>query len=134
MRFPSVVLVSIATLLALGCAGDAAPPAQETPPVAAAVEPATPLAEGEEDLFKQYGPDTQPDRDADPVQFWYWRVDEMFRTRDLNTDGKIERDEFTGIGTEFKAIDRDEDGLLTKKEVIDHVTITYIEVLESPSE
>ena len=123
MRFPLVVLISISFLLVGGCAGDGSPPPEENQP-----------ASVEEDLFKQYGPDEPPDREEDPVQFWYWRVDEMFRTRDLNTDGKIARGEFTGIGMEFKKIDKNEDNFLTKKEVIDHVTITYIELLESPSE
>jgi Ca2+-binding EF-hand superfamily protein len=63
-----------------------------------------------------------PDRLAQPQEFLYWRVDEMFRQNDKDSDGKISPEEYTGPPENFQRMDVGGDGFLTKREVIDETT------------
>jgi hypothetical protein len=71
------------------------------------------------ELTKRWGPDAMPDRDAEPLQFLYWRVDQMFDREDADGDGRINREEFRGQSHNFDRIDTDGDGFITKQEIID---------------
>ena len=75
--------------------------------------------EEEEDLLKMWGPEEMPDQYAQPLEFLHWRVDRMFEREDVDTDGRISRDEFGGESVNFDRIDMSGDGYITKKEVID---------------
>ena len=55
---------------------------------------------------------------AEPLQFLYWRVDDMFERKD-DGDGRMDMDEFGGEAYNFERIDLNGDGFLTKKEVVD---------------
>jgi len=106
MKFIAYLLLSAACcLLVAGCAPDGSE-----------VEPSVPQPEAD-----------VPDREADPVAFWNWRVDQLFLTRDADQDGKISRDEFEGNPAEFDVMDADKDGYLTKKEAVDHVLARFME-------
>jgi len=102
----------------------------QEPVVAAAATPvATPHhehAEGEPGHAVDPAPDPllppdMPDREQDPVGFWTWRVDLMFKNYDADTNGKISRNEFSGDATEFATMDTDGDGSLSRSEVLDRV-------------
>jgi hypothetical protein len=96
-----------------GCGGGAS---DSTAPEAA-------QAGGDEaDLTKRWGPDVMPDQDAEPLQFLYWRVDQLFDRSDLDGDGRITRDEYEGEDFNFDRIDANDDDALTKKEIIDDMT------------
>ncbi len=56
---------------------------------------------------------------AEPLQFLYWRVDAMFERGDTDGDGRMDLDEFAGEAFNFERIDINNDGFLTKKEMID---------------
>ncbi len=56
---------------------------------------------------------------AEPLQFLHWRVDAMFERGDIDGDGRMDLDEFTGDVFNFERMDADGDGFLTKKEVVD---------------
>jgi hypothetical protein len=68
------------------------------------------------------GPDTMPDREAEPVQFLYWRIDRMWEEHDADGDGKLSTEEYAGEPYNFERIDTDADGFLTKQEIIDDMT------------
>jgi hypothetical protein len=76
----------------------------------------------EEDLTKRWGPDVMPDQDTEPLQFLYWRVDQLFDRSDLDGDGRMTRDEYPGEDFNFDRIDTNDDDFLTKKEIIDDMT------------
>jgi hypothetical protein len=73
----------------------------------------------EEDLLKQWGPEEMPDQYAQPLEFLHWRVDRMFEREDVDTDGRITLDEYSGESYNFERIDVNSDGYITKKEVIE---------------
>jgi hypothetical protein len=73
----------------------------------------------DEDLTKRWGPDVMPDQDTEPLQFLYWRVDSLFDRSDLDADGRLTRDEYPGEAFNFERIDANDDGVVTKKEIID---------------
>jgi hypothetical protein len=83
-----------------------------------------------EDLTRQWGPDDMPERVTQPLEFLYWRVDQLFATKDLDQDGRLTPDEFSAgdplrSGSEsqnFERIDTDSDGRVTKKEINDYMT------------
>ena len=64
-----------------------------------------------------------PDQESQPLEFLHWRVDTMFDTVDIDRDGKISEEEFTGdFGGEiynFQRMDADADGYLVKQEIVD---------------
>jgi hypothetical protein len=79
----------------------------------------TPASGDEKDLTRKWGPEEQPDRNAEPLQFLYWRVDAMFERVDIDGDGRMDMDEFAGETYNFERIDLNADGFLTKQEVVD---------------
>jgi len=79
----------------------------------------TPASGDGEDLTRKWGPEEQPDLNAEPLQFLYWRVDAMFERGDGDGDGRMDMDEFAGETYNFERIDRNADGFLTKQEVVD---------------
>jgi hypothetical protein len=83
---------------------------------------AAPAGGDEQDLTKRWGPDVMPDQDAEPLQFLYWRVDQLFDRNDLDGDGRITRDEYGGEEVNFERIDANDDDVITKKEIIDDMT------------
>jgi hypothetical protein len=60
-----------------------------------------------------------PDPDTEPLQFLYWRVDQLYDTKDANADGRLDLEEFGGLAHNFERIDVDGDGFVTKQEIID---------------
>jgi len=117
LKHAMIALIVLPALLA-GCAGGTgtSDEATATEPAAA---PGSPAAVDDEDLFKQWGPSEKPDREAQPLEFLYWRVDELFRRNDADESGKLEIDELGGEQVNFERIDVDDDGFVTKKEIID---------------
>ena len=79
------------------------------------------------ELTKNWGPEELPDQNLEPLQFLYWRVDGLFERLDLNRDGKIDLDEYEGATYNFDRMDTDGDGFITKKEVIDDMTVVLRE-------
>ena len=77
--------------------------------------------------MKRWGPEEQPDNDADPLAYFYWRVDGMFERKDASADGRLDLDEYGGEAFNFERIDANGDGFITKKEVIDD----YIPVMRA---
>jgi len=116
-----MMLVALALLIAaVGCGGGASNSEAEGEP---ATEPApVETSEGPEDVFKQWGPTEMPSQQAQPLEFLYWRVDQMFERGDADQDGRISADEFIGESYNFERIDADADGFVTKKEVVDDIT------------
>ena len=80
---------------------------------------AAPTGGDDEELTKRWGPDVMPDQDAEPLQFLYWRVDQLFDRSDLDGDGRLTRDEYPGEDHNFERIDANDDDVVTKKEIID---------------
>ena len=109
MKYAMIASIVLTVLLA-GCSGGGG-----TSDEATAAEPAA----GAEDLFKQWGPSEMPDREAQPLEFFYWRVDEHFRRSDADENGKLAFDEFGGEQVNFERIDVNDDGFVTKQEFID---------------
>ena len=60
----------------------------------------------------------QPDPNSQPIEFLEWRVDQMFAKDDLDGDGQLTIDEWSGPEANFERLDADEDGLLTKQEIV----------------
>jgi hypothetical protein len=110
-------IIPLATLVAaslVGCGGgDSGTPTQ------GATSGESTASGGGEELAKQWGPEDMPDQVAQPLEFLYWRVDRLFEAEDLDTDGRLTADEYSGSEVNFARIDADTDGFLTKKEVID---------------
>lgn len=126
MKPPIFPLGAVLTISLLGCGGEeTAEPAGETVAEAMAETPGEPAGDRREatpeneGLFKRWGPDQMPDRNEEPLQFFYWRIDKMFTDFDANDDGKLEPHEFAGPPENFERIDRDGDGFLTKRELVD---------------
>ena len=122
MRAASILpyLLVLALFLA-GCAGETS----DTPPPAAPVQStskAPTASPGDTDLTRKWGPDTMPDKDTEPLEFLYWRVDTLFEDKDLDRDGRLTLVEFGGVTMNFERIDADVDGFVIKKEVIDDMT------------
>ena len=63
-----------------------------------------------------------PDPNDKPVEFLEWRVDQMFVKDDLDGDGLLTADEWSGPAENFARLDADDDGHLTKKEIVDDQT------------
>jgi len=74
---------------------------------------------GGEDLTARMGPEEQPDVNTEPLQFLYWRVDNMFELGDVDGDGRMDLDEFSGETYNFERMDANSDGFITKQEVVD---------------
>jgi hypothetical protein len=117
--------MGIGVLLAAACGGDGG---SETASAehggAANSRPSRPAGgaaatAGSEDLLKQWGPDTMPDRTTEPEQFFYWRVDEMFRQNDADQDGMMTFEEYGGMESNFQRLDLNGDSVITKREVIE---------------
>lgn len=130
MRYLQSALIAASVAALVGCGGgtsdeSSAPSSREVPapsrPAARATTP-TPASGEPEDLKKQWGPDQMPDRLAQPQEFLYWRVDEMFRQLDKDTDGKLSPEEWTSPPENFQKMDVNGDAFLTKREVIDETT------------
>jgi hypothetical protein len=68
-----------------------------------------------------------PDPATHPLEHLSWRIDLMYEREDKDGDGKLSREEYSGTTYNFKRLDADEDGFITKKEIIDDMTITYRE-------
>lgn len=111
-----LLLFAACILLVMGCA----PGGSEVEKVAAEEDSAGELT--------GQPPEDVPDREADPVGHWTWRVEQLFLNRDADQDGRISRDEFEGNPTEFDVMDTDKDGYLSKEEVTDHVLARYMEL------
>jgi len=115
-----MILIGLTVMLAfVGCGGGAESTPADTDASATQAVETSGGEEQEEDLFKQWGPEEMPDQYAQPLEFFYWRVDRMFEASDLDTDGRINIDEYNGESFNFERIDANSDGYLTKKEVID---------------
>jgi hypothetical protein len=116
--------MGVLSMVACGGGGGGTEPATTGQQRAAGQQPARPAPAGHapgssEDLLKQWGPDTMPDRTQEPEQFFYWRVDEMFRQADADQDGMMTFEEYGGMESNFQRLDANGDGVITKKEVID---------------
>jgi len=74
---------------------------------------------GDEPQVSQTG---MPDPNSQPIEFLHWRVDQIFAKDDLDGDGQLTPDEWSGPEQNFERLDADEDGLLTKQEIIDDQT------------
>jgi len=130
LKYFHVALALLALVFLAACSGGgtstdgprqhAATQSPERPAPAAA--PAPDLEQGEEDLHKQYGPAEMPDRLSQPQEFLYWRVDEMFRQLDKDTDGKLSPEEWTSPPENFQKMDGNADSFLTKREIIAEAT------------
>ena len=59
-----------------------------------------------------------PDPNSQPVEFLEWRVDQIFAKDDLDGDGQLTMDEWSGPEHNFERLDANEDGLLSKQEII----------------
>jgi hypothetical protein len=125
MRIVATVLL-VSTLAALaGCASE---PGQAPEPGADASPPPVPAA------LPGELPSDVPDREADPVAFWNWRIERMFLERDADKDGLVTRAEFTGNPAEFDSIDGDRNGGLDPDEVRNWVYVRYGVNPQSPAE
>ena len=112
MRVAWIVLLFLAAaVIVTGCGGGTS----ET----SSTSSETPASGEEENLTTRLGPEEQPDMNAEPLQFLYWRVDSMFEREDIDGDGKLDADEFAGETYNFERIDLNADGFLTKQEVVD---------------
>ncbi len=121
MRTRWMMMLGLALLVSLaGCSGGATDSdSGETPQTGSA-----PTEDGVEDLTKRWGPVDMPDSSQQPLEFLYWRVDGLFEREDLDTDGRLSLDEYTGEAYNFERIDANGDGFITKKEVIDdHIPV-----------
>jgi hypothetical protein len=116
-------------LVAAYAAGCGAPSTGE-PPAAATPPPAAAHPSDHAHTETQHAPDPaaevllppdMPNRETDPVAFWTWRVDQMFKNYDIDKNGKIARDEFSGDPAEFAAMDVDHDEALSRDEVLDRI-------------
>ncbi len=115
MRFAWIVLLLLAvTVVATGCGGGESGTSSTS-----ASSATTATGDGDEDLTKRWGPEEQPDQNAEPLEFLYWRVDAMFERGDADGDGILDMDEFSGESFNFERMDINGDGFLTKKEVVD---------------
>ena len=112
MRLVWIVSLSVLLAVAVIATGCGEGGGSETSSTSAA-------SSGEENLTSRLGPEEQPDPNAEPLQFLYWRVDAMFERGDSDGDGMLDVDEFAGESYNFERIDLDADGFLTKKEVVD---------------
>ena len=114
MRLAWIVLLLLAVaVIATGCGGSGSDTSSTS------TSSAPPASGGEEDLTRRWGPEEQPDPNAEPLQFLYWRVDSMFERQDIDGDGRMDMDEFAGEAYNFERIDINGDGFLTKQEVVD---------------
>lgn len=105
---PAWILILILGLV--GCGDESSTP----PP------PGTSAPEGDtEDLTRRWGPDVMPDREAEPLMFFYWRIDQLYDREDLDMDGRLTKEEFLGEEHNFDRIDGNGDGFLTKQEFMD---------------
>jgi len=74
----------------------------------------------------------QPDPDSQPVEFLEWRVDQIFAMDDLDGDGRLSIEEWSVPEANFERLDADEDGLLTKQEIVADQTAALREAGEIP--
>lgn len=115
-----MILIGLTVMLVfVGCGGGAESSSASTDTSATGSVQTGGGEEEEEDLLRQWGPEEMPDQYAQPLEFFYWRVDRMFEVEDPDTDGLIHRDEYSGDSINFERIDVNGDGYITKKEVID---------------
>ena len=117
MKHAMIALIVLPALLA-GCSGGSGT-SDEATATEPAAGPGSTAAVDDEDLLKQWGPSERPDREAQPLEFFHWRVDELFRRGDADENGKLGFDEFSGEQVNFERIDVNDDGFVTKKEFID---------------
>ena len=68
-----------------------------------------------------------PDPATQPLEHLIWRVDLMYENEDADTDGKLTREEYSGTTYNFQRLDADENGYITKQEIIDDQTVTLRE-------
>ncbi len=114
MRLAWIVLLLLAVaVIATGCGGSGSETSSTS------TSPATAASGEEEDLTRRWGPEEKPDKNAEPLQFLYWRVDAMFERGDTDGDGMLDPDEFGGEAYNFERMDLNGDGFLTKKEIVD---------------
>ncbi len=123
MKVLSIFLAAGLICLAPGCASSPSKSTADATTPSGAPEgdsaPEAPPPGVESDTTVRLGPEQQPDREAEPLQFFYWRVDRMFDTQDANGDGMISAAEFSGEPTNFERIDANADLQITKQEVVD---------------
>jgi hypothetical protein len=124
LRYVSIAAALVSLTACSGSSSDSTGYSSSRPAAApSAGTAADPLADqGPEDLHKQWGPDTMPDRLTNPQQFLYWRVDEMFRQADKDGDGRISTEEYEGPPENLQRMDTNKDSFLTKREVVTDAT------------
>lgn len=113
MRFAWIVLLLLAVAVVVtGCGGGGGEGSSSS-------SSSESTGSGGEDLTARMGPEEQPDMNTEPLQFLYWRVDNMFERQDVDGDGRIDLDEFVGETYNFERMDANSDGFITKQEVVD---------------
>jgi hypothetical protein len=118
LRLAWIVLLFLAVaVIATGCGGSGSETSSTS--TSSTSSSVTPASGEEEDLTRRWGPEEQPDMNAEPLQFLHWRVDAMFDRDDIDADGRMDLDEFAGEAYNFERMDANGDGFLTKKEVVD---------------
>lgn len=113
MRFAWIVLLLLAVALVVAGCGDSGGEGSSSSSSSGST------GSGGEDLTARMGPEEQPDVNTEPLQFLYWRVDNMFELGDVDGDGRMDLDEFSGETYNFERMDANSDGFITKQEVVD---------------
>lgn len=113
MRFAWIVLLLLAVALVVAGCGSSGGEGSSSSSSSGST------GSGGEDLTARMGPEEQPDPNTEPLQFLHWRVDNMFERGDVDGDGRMDLDEFSGETYNFERMDANSDGFITKQEVVD---------------
>ena len=115
MRFQKILLILAMICLIAACGDQSGDTASAAGGDTAADTAGTVTA----DAGGSIGPDTMPDREADPLSFLYYRIDRMFEETDTDGDGNLSLEEYQGEVYNFERIDMNSDGLISKQEIVE---------------